>query len=49
MKSVYDDPAYADVQKMMHEKLEETRKKYGDSDEMNQHYLDAYLEHRANR
>lgn len=49
MQSVYDNPAYADVQKMMHEKLEEVRKKYGDSDELNKHYLDAYLEHRAKR
>ena len=49
MQSVYDDPSYAEVQRMMHEKLEEVRKKYGDSDELNKHYLDAYLEHRAKR
>src|SRR5680860_1160844 len=30
MKSVYNDPAYADVQKMMHEKLTELRAYYGD-------------------
>ena len=30
MKSVYDDPAYADVRKDMHALLDELRKKYGD-------------------
>ncbi len=43
MKSVYDDPVYADVQKMMHKKLEEARTKYGDSDANNQKYLESYL------
>lgn len=49
MNSVYDDPEYADVREMMHKKLTETRNYYGDSDELNQKFLDAYLEHRANR
>jgi arylsulfatase A-like enzyme len=40
MKSVYNDPAYADVQKMMHERLTELRTKYGDSDELNQKFID---------
>ncbi|MDP3180477.1 MAG: DUF4976 domain-containing protein, partial [Bacteroidota bacterium] len=40
MKSVYNDPAYADVQKMMHERLTELRTKYGDSDELNQQFID---------
>ncbi|MCF6332979.1 MAG: sulfatase [Draconibacterium sp.] len=44
MKSVYDDPEYADVQKMMHKKLEEVRNHYGDSDENNQKYLKSYLD-----
>jgi arylsulfatase A-like enzyme len=43
MKNVYDDPAYADVQKMMHERLVEMREKYGDSDENDQYFIDAYL------
>jgi arylsulfatase A-like enzyme len=30
MKNVYNDPAYAKVQKMMKEKLEELRKQYND-------------------
>ncbi len=32
MKSVYDDPGYADVRAMLHKKLTELRKKYKDSD-----------------
>ncbi len=44
MKNVYDDPAYADVQKMMHEKLDMARNYYGDSDANDQKYLKAYLD-----
>ncbi len=40
MKSVYNDPAYAEVQKMMHGRLAELRTKYGDSDELNQKFID---------
>jgi hypothetical protein len=40
MRSVYNDPAYADVQKELHARLEELRKKYGDSDELNQQFID---------
>lgn len=40
MNNVYNDPAYADVVKMLHKKLEELRIKYKDSDELNQHYID---------
>lgn len=43
MNNVYDDPAYADVRKEMHQKLIETREKYGDSDELDQKNLDRYL------
>ncbi|MDW7690559.1 sulfatase [Flammeovirgaceae bacterium SG7u.111] len=45
MKNVYDDPAYADVQEMMHKRLVEMREKYGDSDENDQKFLKAYLDH----
>jgi arylsulfatase A-like enzyme len=45
MRSVYDDPEYAEVQKMMHQRLIELREYYGDSDENNLKYLNAYLEH----
>jgi arylsulfatase A-like enzyme len=44
MKSVYNDPAYADVQKMMHKRLTELRAKYGDSDANDQKYISMYLD-----
>ncbi len=49
MTNVYDDPEYANIRKMLHEKLEELQEYYGDSDELNQKYLKAYLEHRERR
>ncbi len=49
MNSVYDDPEYANVRKMLHERLEELREYYGDSDELTQKYLNEYLEHIENR
>ncbi len=42
MNNVYGDPAYADVVKELHKKLEELRVKYKDSDELNQHYIDLH-------
>ncbi|MGQ7867926.1 sulfatase family protein [Sunxiuqinia sp. sy24] len=44
MTNVYDDPAYADVKQMMHERLTELREKYGDSDANDQRFLKAYLD-----
>ncbi|WP_215224090.1 sulfatase family protein [Echinicola shivajiensis] len=44
MHNIYDDPAYAEVQEMMHKKLTELRNGYGDSDENDQRYLKEYLE-----
>ncbi len=44
MNSVYDDPAYADVQEQMHQRLTELRAEYGDSDENDERFLEAYLE-----
>jgi len=44
MHSVYGDPAYAGIQKMLHERLTELREKYGDSDENDQRYLKEYME-----
>lgn len=41
MHNVYNDPEYADVVKMMKEKLKEVRAKYKDSDSLDQHYLDV--------
>ena len=45
MKNVYDDQAYSDVRKMMHEKLDYARNYYGDSDANDQKYLKAYLDY----
>ena len=49
MHSVYDDPAYTDVQKVMHERLSGLREKYGDSDENDQKFLKDYLYNRNKR
>jgi len=45
MNNVYDNPDYADVQADMHKKLIDIRKKYGDSDELDQMYLKKFLKH----
>lgn len=45
MNNIYDDPAYANIRAELHEKLNQLRAKYGDSDELNQQYLKAYLDH----
>ncbi|WP_372949115.1 sulfatase [Mariniphaga sp.] len=49
MQNIYDDPAYADVREMLHKRLGELREYYGDSDELNDKFLKAYLDHQANR
>ena len=49
MKNIYNDPAYEDIRKMLHQKLDDLRKQYGDSDEMNEKYLKAYLDHQESR
>lgn len=38
------NPAYADIKDMLHNKLEELRKFYGDSDELNEKFLNDFLE-----
>jgi arylsulfatase A-like enzyme len=43
MMNVYDNPEYTAIQKQMHKKLVDVRKKYGDSDEMDQKHLQRYL------
>jgi arylsulfatase A-like enzyme len=43
LRNVYGDPSYSKVREMMHERLDEMREKYGDSDENNQKFLDAYM------
>lgn len=42
MNNVYHDPAYADTIVLLKKKLEELRVQYGDSDELNQHYIDLH-------
>ena len=49
MKNVYDDPAYAEIRKDLHVQLEDLRKKYGDSSELSQSYIDRYLEDLSKR
>ena len=44
MNNVYDDPAYKEIRKNMHEKFEEVRAKYGDSDELDQKNLKRFLD-----
>ncbi len=46
MKNVYGDPQYADVRAVLHDKLEELRNRYGDSDELTGRYLREFLERR---
>ncbi|TLP79253.1 sulfatase [Maribacter sp. ACAM166] len=43
LTNVYDDPAYADIQDKLHKELEAVRKKYGDSDELNNKYIDTFM------
>ncbi|NOR75717.1 MAG: DUF4976 domain-containing protein, partial [Draconibacterium sp.] len=44
MNNVYSDPNYSEVVKKLHKELDELRVKYGDSDELNQKYIDLYKE-----
>lgn len=44
MNNIYDDPEYAEVQEMMHQKFDELRSYYGDSDENDQRFLQEYME-----
>jgi len=48
MKSVYNDPDYAEVREMLYKKLEDLRGKYGDSDELNQKFIQKTLESQKN-
>ncbi len=46
MNSIYGEPEYSEIQAMLHNKLEELREKYGDSDELAQEFLQDYLDNR---
>ncbi len=42
MNNVIDDPAYAEVKNVLMRKLAELRKKYKDSRELDEHYIEMY-------
>ena len=44
MNNVYDDPAYSEIQEDLYQRLEGLRKKYGDSDSLNQYFIEQYKE-----
>jgi arylsulfatase A-like enzyme len=44
LANVYNDPAYAEIKKDLHVRLEKLREKYGDSSELSQSYIDRYLD-----
>ena len=44
MKNVYDDPAYTEVKKELHQQLEQLRVQYRDNDSLNQHFIEEYKE-----
>ena len=39
----YDDPAYAEIRKEMHKKLDDLRELYGDSEATSQKYIDEFM------
>nr|MBI1229984.1 sulfatase-like hydrolase/transferase [Cytophagales bacterium] len=41
MNSIYGSPEYVEVQEKLHQRLEELRRQYGDSDELNQQFINA--------
>jgi arylsulfatase A-like enzyme len=49
MNNIYDDPAYALVKADLHQKLSDLRSAYGDSDSLDQKFINAYLDHRNKR
>ena len=42
MKNEYDNPEYAEVVNELHQKLDDMRVKYGDSEELDQKFIDLY-------
>lgn len=43
LKNVYDDPAYAEIRKDLHGRLEKLRIKYKDNSELSQQYIDRFI------
>ena len=39
----YDDPAYSEIQKDLHKKLDKLREQYGDSEALSQRYIDEFM------
>lgn len=46
MRNIYDDPAYSEVKEMLHNKLNELRNQYDDSEELTKKFLNDYLSKR---
>jgi hypothetical protein len=42
MKSIYNDPSYASIQKDLHKRLTELRAQYGDSDALDQKFIQEF-------
>ena len=45
LNNVYDDPAYAEIRKNLHTRLDGLREKYGDNSQISQRYLQEYLDY----
>ena len=43
MNNIYDEPAYAEIQEIMHKRYDEMREKYGDSDALDKQFIDSYV------
>ncbi len=48
LHNYYDDPAYAQIRKELHRELDKIRKKYKDSDEVSQGYIDRLIQDAEN-
>ncbi|WP_318312738.1 sulfatase family protein [Flagellimonas crocea] len=44
LNNVYGQPAYAEIQKELHEQLKDLRAKYDDNDSLNQQFIEEYYE-----
>ena len=44
LHNMYNDPAYAAIQKKLHQQLEDIREKYGDSESVSQRYIDTFMD-----
>jgi len=44
LTNVYNDPTYSDIKQKLHKDLDEMRENYGDNDELNQEYIDMFMD-----